>query len=150
MTNLIRTNSSNKDFIELVALLDIYLAEKDGEEHDFYNQFNKISQIKNVVLAKNEYNSISCGAMKEFSPGVIEIKRMFTKPESRGQKIASKVLTELEKWARELSYTKCILETGKKQIEAIELYKKNGYTLIPCYGQYKNVENSLCFEKLLI
>lgn len=150
MTNLIRTNSSNKDFIELVALLDIYLAEKDGEEHDFYNQFNKISQIKNVVLAKNEYNSIGCGAMKEFSPGVIEIKRMFTKPESRGQKIASKVLTELEKWARELSYTKCILETGKKQIEAIELYKKNGYTLIPCYGQYKNVENSLCFEKLLI
>lgn len=150
MINLIRTNSGNKDFIELVALLDIYLAEKDGEEHAFYNQFNKLSQINNVVLVYNENTAIGCGAIKEFSPGVMEVKRMYTNPEYRGHGIASKVLTELEKWGRELSCTKCLLETGKRQVEAIEFYKKNGYSLIPCYGQYKNAQNSLCFEKSLI
>jgi GNAT superfamily N-acetyltransferase len=72
---------------------------------------------------------------------------MYTLPESRGKGIASKVLTELETWAAELSYEKCILETGKKQPEAIGLYKKNGYKIIPNYGQYAEVENSVCFEK---
>ena len=55
----------------------------------------------------------------------------------------------LEKWARELSCTRCILETGKRQPEAIGLYKRNGYRLIPNYGQYAAVENSVCFEKEL-
>ncbi len=150
MINLIRTNSGNKDFIELVTVLDIYLAEKDGEEHAFYNQFNKISNLNNVIVAYNENTAIGCGAIKEFSPGIMEVKRMFTNPGYRSLGIASKVLNELENWARELSYTKCILETGKRQVEAIELYKKNGYSLIPSYGQYKNAENSLCFEKSLI
>ena len=72
---------------------------------------------------------------------------MYTAPESRGKGIASQVLRELENWASELSYKKCILETGKKQPEAIGLYKKNGYKIIPNYGQYAGVDNSLCFEK---
>ena len=63
--------------------------------------------------------------------------------------IASIVLTELEKWAREMGIKKCILETGKKQPEAISLYQKNGYAVIPNFGQYEDVENSVCFEKLL-
>ena len=49
-----------------------------------------------------------------------------------------------------INYEKCRLETGKKQPEAIELYKKNGYNIIPNYGQYEGVENSVCFEKTLI
>jgi GNAT superfamily N-acetyltransferase len=72
---------------------------------------------------------------------------MYTSPEHRGKGIASKVLAELERWAAELSYQTCILETGKKQPEAIALYKKNGYKLIPNYGQYAEAENSVCFEK---
>ena len=72
---------------------------------------------------------------------------MYTLPESRRKGIATKILSELEKWASELSYKKCILETGKRQPEAIELYKKNGYKNISNYGQYKEIENSICFEK---
>jgi len=74
---------------------------------------------------------------------------MYTLPENRGKGIATKVLSELELWATELSSEKCILETGKKQPEAIELYKKNGYKQIPNYGQYAEIENSICFEKNL-
>jgi putative acetyltransferase len=39
------------------------------------------------------------------------------------------------------------LETGKRQPEAIALYKKSGYKLIPNYGQYAAMDNSVCFEK---
>ena len=51
MIQLIRTDSENKDFIKLVRNLDAYLAEKDGDDHAFYSQFNKIDTIKFVVGA---------------------------------------------------------------------------------------------------
>jgi putative acetyltransferase len=147
MISLIRTNSDNPDFISLVRLLDAELAERDGTNHSFYAQFNKIDKIKYVIVAYENDEPVSCGAIKEYSSGTMEVKRMYTLPEFRGKGIATKVLIELEKWAKELMYVKCILETGKKQPEAIALYKKNGYKLVPNYGQYIGVENSVCFEK---
>jgi GNAT superfamily N-acetyltransferase len=74
---------------------------------------------------------------------------MYTRPDSRGKGIASLVLAELERWAGELSYERCMLETGKRQPEAIALYKRRGYGIIPNYGQYVGVENSVCFAKEL-
>lgn len=147
MIKVIRTNSDNPDFIELVRHLDKELAERDGDEHSFYAQFNKIAKIKFVVVAYDDDKPLGCGAIKEYAPGVMEIKRMYTDPVSRGKGVASRVLSELETWAKELNYQTCILETGKKQPEAIALYEKNGYRIIPNYGQYAEVENSLCFEK---
>jgi GNAT superfamily N-acetyltransferase len=147
MVKILKTNSDNPDFISLVKLLDAELAERDGEDHSFYAQFNKIDKIKYVVVAYENGKPVSCGAIKEYTADTMEVKRMYTLPRNRGKGIATKVLNELEKWADELSYKKCILETGKKQPEAIALYKKNGYKLIPNYGQYAEMENSVCFEK---
>jgi putative acetyltransferase len=149
MIKIIRTNSDNQDFINLVKRLDADLAERDGKDHSFYAQFNKIDKIKYAIVAYEDDKPIGCGAIKEYAQNTMEIKRMYTLPESRGKGIATKVLTELEIWATELSYEKCVLETGKKQPEAIGLYKKNGYKLIPNYGQYAEIENSLCFEKVV-
>ena len=147
MIRVIRTNSDDQDFIELVKHLDADLAKRDGDDHPFYAQFNKIDKIKYVVIAYENDKPVGCGAMKEYTPNTMEIKRMYTLPESRGKGVGARVLAELEVWAAELSYEKCILETGKKQPEAIGLYKKNGYNIIPNYGQYAEIENSVCFEK---
>ena len=149
MITLVRTNSENKDFVLLVKLLDDYLAELDGEEHAFYNQLNKIDKLKHAIVAYENNKPVGCGAIREHSPVSMEVKRMYTLPAYRGKGIATRILNELEIWASELSYQKCILETGKRQPEAIELYKKNGYRVIPSYGQYVAVENSVCFEKVL-
>ena len=149
MISIVRTDSTNPDFINLVKSLDAYLAEIDGDLHAFYNQFNKVAHLKYVVLAYEKDTPLGCGAIKEYEPGVMEVKRMYVTPESRGKGIATKILRELENWARELSATACILETGFKQQDAIELYKKNGYTAIPNYGQYAAVEESRCFQKNL-
>lgn len=145
-----RTGSTNSDFIRLVKELDIGLAVTDGEDHAFYDQFNKLDKIKYAVVLYESGIPVGCGALKEYELGIAEVKRMFVKPEYRGKGLASLILKELEAWAAELSYQKCILETGIRQPDAISLYKKNGYRLIPNYGQYKGVEESLCFEKALI
>jgi GNAT superfamily N-acetyltransferase len=137
------------DFIQLVDRLDKLLADLDGRDHDFYNQHNKIDNIKHVVLAYDDNLPVSCGAIKEFDPKTMEVKRMFTLASHRGKGFATLVLTELEKWALELGYSKCILETGKRLPDAVRLYEKSGYQLIPNYGQYVEMENSICFEKKL-
>ncbi|HWY34703.1 MAG TPA: GNAT family N-acetyltransferase [Nitrosopumilaceae archaeon] len=149
MINFIRTNSENKYFQELVRELDADLRIRDGEDHSFYSQFNKIDKIRHAIVAFDNEVPIGCGAIKELSNNSMEVKRMYVPPDKRGTGIATAILKELENWASELKYTKCLLETGKKQPEAIELYKKNGYRIIPNYGQYENVENSVCFEKIL-
>lgn len=149
MTDLIRTDSNNNDFIALVKELDADLAGRDGSDHSFYAQFNKISTIRHVIVAYQKGEPLGCGAMKMHAADSMEIKRMYTTPRSRGNGIASKILAELEKWAAELSFKKCVLETGKRQPEAISLYKKNGYRIIPNFGQYAQIENSVCFEKEL-
>ena len=149
MIKLVRTNSENTDFINLVKDLDAFLKITDGDEHEFYNQYNNIDVIKHTVVAYLNNQPVGCGALKPFDIESIEIKRMFTQSEARGNGIATKILQELEAWAKELNYKSCILETGIRQTEAIALYKKNSYQLMPNYGQYINVVNSLCYKKHL-
>ena len=149
MYKLIRTNSQNKDFIDLVKLLDEDLARRDGEDHSFYAQYNKLDNINHALVLYKNNLPISIGAIKEFDAESMEVKRMYTLSEFRGQGLAKRVLFELENWANELGYKRCVLETGKRQPEAINLYKKNGYRSISNYGQYMGIENSLCFEKQL-
>lgn len=144
-----RTGAENPDFIQLVKQLDTELAERDGKEHLFYDQFNKIVEIEYVLVAYEMEMPVGCGAIKEYGPDTMEIKRMYVTPQSRGKGIAGNILSALESWATELSFKRCILETGKNQPEAIGLYLKSGYKVISNYGQYVNVENSICFEKEL-
>lgn len=149
MLDLKRTDSTNPDFLTLVKALDQDLSIRDGAEHAFYAQFNKVVAIRHVVVAYQEGRPVGCGAVKPYEDGTMEVKRMWVEPAHRGQGIAKAVLAALEGWARELGMRRCILETGKKQPEAIALYTTNGYALMPSYGQYLNVENSVCFEKSL-
>jgi putative acetyltransferase len=150
MLSLIRTTSANADFIKLVSLLDLELAERDGDEHPFYDQFNKIDNIRYVVVAYENEKPVGCGAIKEYGPGIMEIKRMYTDLAVRGKGVASAVLQELISWAKELNYQKCILETGIRQPDAIRLYQKNGFQSIPNFGQYQGITSSVCFEKELL
>lgn len=150
MITLARTNSGDKDFRKLVTELDAELKIRDGEDHSFYSQFNKVDKIRYVVVAYENKTAAGCGAIREYSTDAMEIKRMYVPVSNRGKGIATKILAELEDWAKELGFSKCILETGKMQPEAIGLYKKNGYKITPNYGQYAGVENSVCFEKQVI
>lgn len=130
-------------------MLDADLAARDGADHSFYSQFNTITTIRHAVVAYLETQPVGCGAIKPFDPHTMEVKRMFVKSEFRHQRIAQLILLQLEAWAQELNCVRCVLETGKRQPEAIQLYTKAGYKPIPNYGQYVGIDNSVCFEKML-
>lgn len=149
MIEIKKTSSTDKDFVMLVNYLDAELAEVDGDDHAFYDQFNKISDINYAIVIYLGGQPVGCGAIKALQTDAMEVKRMYIKQEYRGKGLAKKILGSLEKWTLELGYKKCVLETGKRQSEAVNLYKKSGYISIPNYGQYAGVENSLCFEKHL-
>ena len=149
MKRIIRTDNNNLDFQALITELDAYLKITDGEDHEFYNQFNSLKKINNVVVAFQNEQAIGCGAFRKFDANTVEIKRMYVKVTYRGSGVANTVLSSLEQWASEEGFTKCVLETGNRQIDAIKFYKKSGYRSIPNYGQYAQVEDSNCFEKLV-
>jgi putative acetyltransferase len=149
MNRFKRVDSNNSDFIYLVRLLDRDLKIRDGEEHEFYASYNKLDNIRNVILYFENDIAVGCGAFKPFDEKSVEIKRMFVNSDSRNKGIGGAILKELENWAHESGYSRCVLETGKKQPEAIRLYEKSGYVIIPNYGQYENKDNSVCMEKLI-
>ncbi|MEQ8551365.1 MAG: hypothetical protein RLQ12_12615 [Cyclobacteriaceae bacterium] len=91
MIHLIRTDSTNLGFIKLVRMLDEELAIIDGDDHDFYDQYNGIREIKYAVVAFEDDLLVSCGAIKPIDEKTVEVKRMYTTPAVRGKGVASKV-----------------------------------------------------------
>ncbi len=144
-----RTDSSSKDFKDLVKLLDADLAIRNGEDQEFYIQFNNIDMIKNCIVVYVDEIPAACGAFKKFEDDTVEIKRMYTHPDFRRKGLATAIVKELEEWAKELNYKKAVLETSLEQNEALSVYEKSGYTRIPNYGQYIGIEKSVCYEKIL-
>jgi GNAT superfamily N-acetyltransferase len=147
--NIKRTQSSNEDFNNLIVLLDSDLYSRYKNAQSDYDKHNKIESIETVIVAYDNGKPIGCGCFKNFNSDTVEIKRMFLTANYRGMGISKLILKELENWAKDLGFSKAILETGIKQYEAIGLYEKVGYARIDNYGQYKDIMTSLCFEKKL-
>lgn len=144
---LLKTSSDNPHFHGLVAQLDAHFSPLNGDKDDFYMQFNTIDALKHVILAYQDGKLIGCGAIKAFSDTAMEVKRMFVVPELRGQGIASSILNHLENWVVALGYSETVLETLKSGVKVVAMYTKNGYEVIPNYGQYKSIDTSICLQK---
>ena len=150
MLHILKRATTDKDVISLIEKLDAYLKISDGEDHDFYNQFNGTDTIEHMLVAYKDEVPVGCGAIKHFDASRAEVKRMFVDQTYRGQGIAAKLLAQLEQWAKEKGYKKCILETGERQVAAVQLYQKSKYKRMHTnYGQYKGIAQSICFEKTL-
>ena len=149
LLKLMRSEAHHADLIALVRQLDAELAVRDGDDHAFYSQYNGLTNIRHTITAYWNGEPAGCGGFKPFEPEVAEIKRMFVHPGFRRKGIASALLAALEQWALELGFSSTILETGKNQPEAIAMYQKLGYAIIPNYGQYAGIVNSVCMRKIL-
>jgi putative acetyltransferase len=146
MITLTKTTSDNPDFQKLIAIFDEYLIDIDGEERDFF-AFHNNKYLEHALVCYENKEAVGCGGFKKFDDNTAEIKRMFVHPSHRGKGIASLILKELEVWANELHYIDFVLETSPKLENAIALYQKTGYKIIPNFGQYIGVENSICMKK---
>jgi len=144
-----RTSNYHPDFKVLIGSLDEYLAKRNGEAHAFYAPNNKLDYIETAIVAYNNDLAVGCGCFKKIDNDTIEVKRMYVNPEIRGKGIASAVLAALETWAKELNYKYAILETGVDFDDAVNLYKKAGYSVIDNYEPYVGKIKSICLQKIL-
>ncbi len=110
------------------------------------------------VVAWQADQALGCGAVRRVvdDAGVVgevgvygEIKRMFVKPEARGQRLAEKILNQLEDVARSEGIQHLMLETGARQPEALRLYERCGYSVRGGFGGYAEGFGSVFMEKLL-
>jgi GNAT superfamily N-acetyltransferase len=150
MVQVVRTTCNHPDFRLLVSKLEQELRDRYGAIQDLYEPYNRVADINTVVLVYNNTDVIGCGCFKHHDENTIEIKRMFVEQNHRGKGISKIVLNTLEVWARELGYTRCILETGAKQPESIGLYTSLGYHQIENYEPYMDMVESICYGKTLV
>ena len=141
------TDNKNKAFLELILLLDADLNSRNDVLQEQYNKHNKIDNIRDVVLIYWGDLAVACGAFKEYDASTVELKRIFVRKEHRGKGLAKSVVKELESLALSKDYKTCILETGHKHVEALNLYKKCGYEVINNFGPYEGMEDSICLKK---
>ena len=136
--------------MELCHELDDFLNELVGGEENRaeYILYNQLDDIHNVVVT---YDDIPVGSasFKKYDDECAEVKRVFVKEEYRCKGIANKLMGLLENTAREQGYRYLILESGKPLVAAMALYRKIGYKVIPNYGQYKDMSDSICMKKEL-
>ena len=146
---LIATDNTNVDFIALTRLLDADLTSRYGELQKEYAPHNTVEHIRDVLVAYLDGAPVACGAFKRYNNQTVEIKRIFVRPENRGNGISKRIVQQLEATAKAQGYTYAVLETGTKQHEAIRLYQRLGYTIIDNYPPYVNLPASICMKKAL-
>ena len=144
-----RTSNTETDFKKLISKLDKYLSIVNGEQDAFYAPNNVLDPLDTAVIAYYNNKPVGCGCFKRYDEDSVEIKRMYVDPDLRGRGIASTILNELEKWAKENGFKYTVLETGLKLDDANALYRKQGYEVIENYGQYAGITSSVCMKKTL-
>jgi GNAT superfamily N-acetyltransferase len=142
-----KTTSENLDFINLVTALDQSLWERYPELKSDYWGNNILEINPNVIVVYLDNKAVACGCFKKKGKNAIEIKRMFVSPEARGKGFAQNILQELERLAVESGFSFSVLETLDKQIEAISMYQKCGYSIVDNYEPYVGLKNSICMQK---
>lgn len=147
----IYTNGENPDFIGLCHDLDDFLNELVGGEKNRaeYIQYNKLDDIHDVIVAYDEDTPVGSAGFKKYDDECAEVKRVFIKREYRGKGISKKLMELLEERAKNKGYKYLILESGEPLAAAMSLYRKIGYKVVPNYGQYKDMPDSVCMKKEL-
>lgn len=147
----IYTNGENPDFIGLCHDLDDFLNELVGGEKNRaeYIPYNKLDDIHDVIVAYDEDIPVGSAGFKKYDDECAEVKRVFIKREYQGKGISKKLMELLEERAKNKGYKYLILESGEPLAAAMSLYRKIGYKVIPNYGQYKDMPDSVCMKKEL-
>lgn len=146
-----RTNGKDSALVELVSHLDRFLEEINGAEiqRGRHAQYNKLDNIHHAYVVYLGEKPIACGAIRQYDENTVELKRMFVSPEARGYGVGLELGKRLESWARSLGYHQIILETNPNLTNAVRLYRKLGYDVIPKYGPYTVMPEALCMGKQL-
>ena len=145
----VRTDGKNEDFIENCRLLDMDLDRRVGRQikREKYQKFNQLDEIREAIVVYDNGKPVGGGAIRRYDDENIELKRVFVHNEYQGQGIGSRLVSLLIEWAAQLGYRRMILETGELLAESCAVYKKLGFAVIPNYGPYADMPESLCMAR---
>lgn len=145
------TDGQNKDFIFLCRALDDFLNDLVGGEENRaqYNPYNSTVDIQDAIVVYDQDKPVGCAGFKRYNDECAEVKRVFISEEYRGKGISKKLMEVLEDSARKKGYAYLILESGEPLAAAMKLYRTIGYQVIPNYGQYVDMAESVCMKKKL-
>ncbi|MBL8578629.1 MAG: GNAT family N-acetyltransferase [Mesorhizobium sp.] len=106
-----------------------------------------------VFVARDDAGrAVGMGSLKDHGGGLGEVKRMFTLPEVRGQRVGSLLLTRIEQLAREKGVSRLVLETGEAPgfEAAYRVYERGGFTTCGAVLDYPDSGWSRFYEKKIL
>lgn len=135
---------------ELITELNSELSARypePGATHFLLHPEQVASGRGSFLLATMDGEPVGCGAVRRIAERTGEIKRMYVRPAVRGSGVGRALLEALEDEARTLGMTRLVLETGVRQVEAIALYERMGFTRVEPFGEYVGSHTSVCMGK---
>lgn len=143
------TDGSHPAFRHFYAVTEAYYSRIVGgkENRTGFIPFNASAEIPYVLLASVSGQPVACAGLKPYSDRDAEVKRLWVEPAYRGRHIASALMDQVEEKARALGFHRVVLQTRPIMPDAVALYTKRGYTLIPNYPPYDHLAGAVCYAK---
>lgn len=142
------------DVRSLVAHLNDHLLPLSPLEFQFKMTVEQMADSDTTLfVARNEAGkAVGMGALKAHVAGLGEVKRMYTLPEVRGQRVGRQLLEAIVGLARQRGLDVLMLETGTGDgmAEAHRLYTRYGFTPRGPFLDYPDSAWSAFFELNLL
>ena len=145
------TDGNHEAFRRFYAVTEAYYSQVVGgsDKRAGFVPFNASADIPFVLLAYIDSQPVGCAGLKRYSDDDTEVKRVWVEPAYRRRGIANALMEQIEEKARNLGYRRVILQTRPIMPDAVALYTKRGYELIPNYPPYDQLEGAVCYAKTL-
>ncbi|MFN3546414.1 MAG: GNAT family N-acetyltransferase [Mesorhizobium sp.] len=138
----------------LVAELNDYMMPLTPREFQFQLTVEQMAEpsVTCFVARDDTGRAVGMASLKDHGDGLGEVKRMYTLPEVRGQRIGSLLLQRIERLAREKSLSRLVLETGEAPgfEEAWRVYERGGFTVCGVVLDYPDSGYSRFYEKKIL
>ena len=138
----------------LVAELNAYMMPLTPREFQFQLTVEEMAEPSvTCFVARDEAGAaVGMASLKDHGDGLGEVKRMYTLPAVRGQRIGSRLLQRIEQLAQDKGMSRLVLETGEAPgfEEAWRVYERGGFTVRGAVLDYPDSGYSRFYEKKIL
>ena len=143
------SDGNDKDFQHFYMITEDYYSSLVGGKNNRkgFIQYNISSAVENVLIAYHGLEAVACAGLKSYNKIECEIKRVWVDNGYRRLGIAREMMKRLEEHAKAHGYKRLILQTREIMADAVNLYDKLGYYVIPNYPPYDKLDGAMCMAK---